>query len=80
MLITVVEQGEEVVFNCTPTAAGINATFSGGEALTLFPPVGNVWRFPATTLEYTGIYSCSVQFESRLTQRTSLVVYPSARE
>ena len=82
MFITIVNEGEEVVFNCTPTNPFITATFSGNvEVLELFPPNNSVWRFPAE-LQYSGRYSCSAQFqsaqfESTLRQETFLLVYPN---
>ena len=81
MRVTVVNEGDQVMFNCTPTNPELTATFEvrGGnsELLERFPPVGNVWSFPASLMD-SGFYECSAQFESQFTQGTFLLVYPNA--
>ena len=79
MRVTVVNEGEEVVFNCTPTNPELTASFSSSdnpEVMEIYPPNNNVWSFPALP-EYSGFYQCSARFESLLTQRTFLLVYPN---
>ena len=77
MEVTVVNEGDEVVFNCTPTLPGRDPQFSGPSEVPPVPLNGSVWRFPAL-LQYSGFYFCSVQFESFLEQFTTLIVYPNA--
>ena len=77
MSVTVVNEGEEVVFNCTPTNPELTASFSGNsEVMEIYQPNNSVWSFPALP-QYSGFYSCLAQFESLLTQRTFLFVYPN---
>ena len=82
MEVTVVNEGDEVLFNCTPTFPGANSTFSGPSALLeLFPPSGNIWMFLADVI-FSGLsFSCSVQnvqFEITIMDRTLLFVYPES--
>lgn len=63
MAVTVVEEGKQVVLNCTQTQSR-DITFSGPtEVLQKFPPVNNVLIFPAN-LSYQGNYRCSYQFSA----------------
>lgn len=60
MAITLVEVGEKVELNCTPTLNVLNVNFSGPpEVLQKYPPVNNVLTFPAN-LSYQGDYSCFI--------------------
>jgi hypothetical protein len=80
MSVTVVNEGEEVVFNCTPTNPELTASFSGNsEVMEIYQPNNSVWSFPALP-QYSGFYSCSAQFESVLRQTTFLFVYPNEEE
>ena len=76
MAVTVVEEGEQVVLNCTQTQSRDVTFFGPTEVLQKFPPVNNVLTFPAN-LSYQGSYSCSYQFSAEVAARdTFLAVLP----
>ena len=80
--VTVVQEGEEVVLNCTTTNPTVRSTFTllTAEVSPPSEPGPNVWQFTADNALYSGFYSCTAEFESRLTQITFLVIFPDSCE
>lgn len=75
MAVTVVEEGKEVVLNCTPTL-NVDVIITGpDEVLQKFPPVNYVLIFPAN-LSYQGNYGCSIAAGSEVGQFTFVAVLP----
>lgn len=76
MAVTVVEEGGEVVLNCTPTVNGTAVEFNGPTQLfETNPPVNSVWKFPAVQSN-SGFYGCMVHFQITLRQRTDVIILP----
>ena len=76
MPVTVVNEGDEVVLNCTASIPEEVATFQGPSiVLEASPPGDRVWNFTAIP-SYSGRYSCSVRIETTIRQDTILVVIP----
>ena len=74
MAVTVVEEGKEVVLNCTPTL-NVDVIIDGpDEVLQKFPPINYVLIFPAN-LSYQGDYMCSIA-GSEVEQFTFVAVLP----
>ena len=75
MPVTVVNEGDEFVLNCTASFEGI-ITFQGPSVvIEASPPGGMVWNFTAIP-EYSGRYSCTAESESTINQGTFLIVIP----
>ena len=77
MPVTVVNEGDEVILNCTASSPDAVAIFQGPPPVltTPTPPGDRVWNFTAIP-EYSGRYSCTVSLESTLEQTTILIVIP----
>ena len=74
MAVTVVEEGKEVVLNCTPTL-NVDVIIDGpDEVLQKFPPINYVLIFPAN-LSYQGDYRCFIA-GSEVEQFTFVAVLP----
>ena len=73
MAITVVEEGEQVVFNCTPTVNRTVTFTAPPPNMDMFSPVNNVLSFPAD-LSFGGLYACRV--DNAISQNTTLAVLP----
>lgn len=77
MQVTVVEEGNEFVLNCTPSIPGTEVTFNEPFGLVEDnDPFGNIWNFTAE-VQFSGrYYECTLQFESPIDFGTILIVYP----
>ena len=73
--MTVVNEGDEFVLNCTASSEGM-ITFQGPlEVIEASPPGVMVWKFTAIP-DYSGRYSCTARLEGTINQGTFLIVLP----
>ena len=73
MAITLVEEGEQVVLNCTPTVNRTVTFTAPPPSMDMFSPVNNVLIFPAE-LRFGGLYRC--RFDIPFSQSTVVAIIP----